>query len=108
MSEIHWFGYILNGLGYVNYGLLIDFRLVAANDNEYPHSEALLERLVHSKLAMCCETIVVDRGLDNDGVRKKLHKRSILALIETRKFWVAGNLDGSTEGGDAAAESGSL
>ena len=88
-----WFGYTLNLLGDVNWELPIDFNVVPACDNENPHCEALLDRLVDSDLGGRCETFVADRGLDNDGIRRKLHDRDILALIDTRNLWQEDHLD---------------
>ena len=88
-----WFGYTLNLLGDVNWELPIDFNVVPACDNENPHCEALLDTFVDSDLGGRCETFVADRGLDNDGIRRKLHDRDILALIDTRNLWQEDHLD---------------
>ena len=93
VTEKVWFGYSLTVLGDVSHELPIDFNLAPACDNENPHCEALLERFVGSDLGRRCETFVADRGLDNDKIRKKLHERDILALIDTRSLWQEHNLD---------------
>jgi len=67
--------------------LPIDFNVVPACDNENPHCEALLDRLIDSDLGGRRETFVADRGLDNDGICRKLHGRDLLALIGTRNRW---------------------
>ena len=93
VTKKSWFGYSLNVLGDVNCELPIDFNLVPACDNENPNCEALLESFLDTRLSSRCETFVADRGLDNDKIRKRLHERDILALIDTRNLWDEVNLD---------------
>ena len=46
-----------------------------------------------SRLSSQCETFVADRDLDNDKIRKQLHERDILAVIDTRNLWEEVNSD---------------
>ena len=36
---------------------------------------------------------MADRGLDNDKIRKRLHQRDILAVLDTRNLWEEVNPD---------------
>ena len=67
--------------------------MLPACDNENPHCEALLYALVDSDFDGRCESFVADRRIDNDGIRRRLHDRDILALIDTRNLWQQCHLD---------------
>ena len=82
-----WFGYKTHWLADVRYEIPINWTTRPANESEHRHSKALVEQYLNSPAGARCQTFVADRGLDDNPLRRMIHRSGGTAVIETRRMW---------------------
>ena len=69
-----WFGYKTHWLADVRYEIPINWTPRPANESEHRHSRALVEQYLNSPAGARCQTFVADRGLDDNPLRRMIHR----------------------------------
>ena len=69
-----WFGYKTHWLADVRYEIPINWTTRPANESEHRHSKALVEQYLNSPAGARCQTFVADRGLDDNPLRRMIHR----------------------------------
>ena len=86
-QENYWLVYRLHLMVDVRYELPVSFVVRPENESENPHCKALVEQVLASQLGERCRSFVVDRGLDDDPLRRSLFRAQVLQVSETRRMW---------------------
>ncbi len=89
-----WFGYKTHWLADVRYEIPINWTTRPANESEHRHSKALVEQYLNRPAGARCQTFVADRGLDDNPLRRMIHRSGGTAVIETRRMWQDSALPG--------------